>query len=92
MIRMIGTGTGVSKMETAILIATPQAMSLMAALISQDMNQEVNKATVLRITLLRYTGCPKKNAILCLMGHRGHLEWTRDKSRVSFENLRKFPF
>ena len=41
---------------------------------------------------LRYTGCPKKNAILCLMGHRGHQEWTRDKSRVSFENLRKFPF
>ena len=38
------------------------------------------------------TGCPKKNAILCLMGHRGHQEWTRDKSRVSFENLRKFPF
>ena len=34
----------------------------------------------------------QKNAILCLMGHRGHQEWTRDKSRVSFENLRKFPF
>ena len=34
----------------------------------------------------------QKNAILCLIGHRGHQEWTRDKSRVSFENLRKFPF
>ena len=39
-----------------------------------------------------HTGCPKKNAILCLMGHREHQEWTRDKSRLSFENLRKFPF
>ena len=34
----------------------------------------------------------QKNAILCLMGHRGHQEWTRDKSRLSFEYLRKFPF
>ena len=45
-----------------------------------------------RALKILYTGCPKKNAILCLMGHRGHQEWTRDKSRVSFENLRKFPF
>ena len=36
-------------------------------------------------------GVPKKTQ-LCLIGHRGHQEWTRDKSRVSFENLRKFPF
>ena len=62
MIRMIGTGkknpevkvTGVSgtEMETAILIATPPTMSLIATLISQDMNQEVIKATWLRIPLL----------------------------------------
>ena len=39
-----------------------------------------------------YTGCPKKNAILTLTGHRGHQEWTRDKSRVSFAKFRKFPF
>ena len=63
MIRMIGTGkenpkvkvTGVSgtEMETAILIATPHTRSLIATLISQDMNQEVIKATWLRIPLLR---------------------------------------
>ena len=38
------------------------------------------------------TGCPKKNALFHLTGHRGHQEWTRDKSRVSFEKFRKFPF
>ena len=38
------------------------------------------------------TGCPKKNALLRLTGHRGHQEWTRDKSRVSFAKFRKFPF
>ena len=41
---------------------------------------------------LHATGCPKKNALLCLTGHRGHQEWTRDKSRVSFAKFRKFPF
>ena len=39
-----------------------------------------------------HTGCPKKNALLRLTGHRGHQEWTRDKSRVSFAKFRKFPF
>ena len=38
------------------------------------------------------TGCLKKNARLCLTGHRGYQKWTIDKSRVSFEKFRKFPF
>ena len=38
------------------------------------------------------TGCLKKNARLCLTGHRGYQKWTINKSRVSFEMFRKFPF
>ena len=38
------------------------------------------------------TGCPKKNSDPRLMGYRGHQKWTKDKSRVSFEKFRKFPF
>ena len=38
------------------------------------------------------TGCPKKNALLRLMGHRGYQERTTDKSRVSFAKFRKFHF
>ena len=34
----------------------------------------------------------KKNAPLCLTGHRGYQKWTMDKIRVSFEKFRKFPF
>ena len=41
---------------------------------------------------LKYTGCLKKNAPLCSTGHRGYQMWTIDKSRVSFEKFRKFPF
>ena len=41
---------------------------------------------------VRCTGCPKKNARLRLTGHKGHQEWTRDKSRVSFAKFRKFSF
>ena len=40
----------------------------------------------------KYTGCLKKNARLCLTGHRGSQKWTIDKSKVSFEKFRKFPF
>ena len=39
-----------------------------------------------------HTGCLKKNAPLCLTGYRGYQKWTINKSRVSFEKLRKFPF
>ena len=39
-----------------------------------------------------HTGCLKKNARLCLTGHRGYQKWTINKSRVSFEKFRKFPF
>ena len=38
------------------------------------------------------TGCLKKNAPLCLTGHRGYQKWTIDKSRVSFKKFRKFSF
>ena len=34
----------------------------------------------------------KKNAPLCLTGHRGYQKWTINKSRVSFEKFRKFSF
>ena len=29
---------------------------------------------------------------VCLMGHKRHQKWTKDKSRVNFGNFRKFPF
>ena len=51
---------------------------------SQISSNQVSTFTV------NIVGVPKKK--LCLMGHRGHQESTRDKSRLSFENLRKFPF
>ena len=38
-----------------------------------------------------HTGCPKKNSDPRLNGHKGHQNWTNDKSRVSFEKFRKFP-
>ena len=61
--------------------------------IFSDCTNKIKSGQLLRVRINYFcTGCPKKNAILCLMGHRGHQEWTRDKSRVSFENLRKFPF
>ena len=40
------------------------------------------KKQELCLILSRCTGCPKKNALLCLTGCRGHQEWTRDKSSV----------
>ena len=33
-----------------------------------------------------------KNAPLCLTAHRGYQKWTINKSRVSFEKFRKYPF
>mgnify|MGYP001320049785 CR=1 FL=1 len=51
------------------------------------MNKSENK--VLGAAL--YTGCPKKNSDPRLNGHKGHQNWTNDKSRVSFEKFRKFP-
>ena len=38
------------------------------------------------------TGCPKKDWDPCLMGYRGPQMWTKNKSRVSFSKIRKFPF
>ena len=40
----------------------------------------------------RPTGCPKKNAPLCSKAPRGLKKWATDKSWVSFEKFRKFPF
>ena len=53
---------------------------------------ELDKLLLKFIHMYICTGCPKKNALLCLTGHRGHQKWTRDKSRVSFAKFKKFPF
>ena len=39
----------------------------------------------------RYTGCPKKNALLCSKAPRGLKKWATDESWVSFGKFRKFP-
>ena len=44
------------------------------------------------IKIIIYARCPKKKWDLHLTGYREHQKWVIDKSRVSFEKFRKFPF
>ena len=39
----------------------------------------------------KVTGCLKKNALLCLTGHRGYQKWTIPKSRVFLKSSGNFP-
>ena len=43
-------------------------------------------------SLLSLSRVSQKKGDPCLMGHKGHQKWAKDKSRVSFEKFGKFPF
>ena len=69
----------------------PRACRL-AILLSQQLYILNLEECTLPLYTYIHTGCLKKNAPLCLTGHRGYQKWTLNKSRVSFEKFRKFPF